>query len=185
MQRRRPFGRDEVVPAIQAAAIELLAEHGPREVTVRAIAERARVNHALVHRHFGTKDDLIRSVLAAESAAIAAAATERRGTADMLAMLEEHRAYFRALARAVLDAPQALAGAPMAAASTFLRLVGEPGEQARDAAAAAGALALGWLVFGDHLAAALGADGADALRAPVVAAIDSLTQRRGATRTRP
>ena len=50
--------------AVQAAAVELLAERGPREMTVRDVAERAGVNHALVHRHFGTKDALIRAVVA-------------------------------------------------------------------------------------------------------------------------
>jgi AcrR family transcriptional regulator len=181
-RRRRPFGRDEVVAAIQAAAIELLAEHGPRELTVRAIAARAGVNHALVHRHFGTKDDLIRTVLASESAAIAEAAGARQGTAAMLGLLEEHRGYFRALARAVLDSPTALAGTAMPAATAFLRLVGEPDERTRGAAAAAGALALGWLVFGEHLAAGLGAGSPDTLRAPVVAAIESLTRPRAGSR---
>jgi AcrR family transcriptional regulator len=177
-RRSRPFGRDEVVPAIHESAIELLAERGPREVTVREIAARARVNHALVHRHFGTKDELIRTVLTAQSSAIAAAAKNRRGTAAMLTLLEEHRAYFRALARAVLDSPALLAGSPPPAATAFLRLVGDPGADTANAAAAAGALALGWLVFGEHLAAALGVAGPQSLRDGVVAAIDSITTGR-------
>ena len=35
---------------------------------MRAIAERAGVNHALVHRYFGTKDELIGSVIDREVA---------------------------------------------------------------------------------------------------------------------
>lgn len=174
---RRPHGRDEIVPAIQAATIALLAERGPREVTVREIAERARVNHALVHRHFGTKDELIRSALSEQSRVIAeAAAAAPRSVAAMLDLLEEHRAYFRALARAVLDAPGDLAGTPLPAGEAFLQLVSAPGERDSATAATAGALALGWLVFGDHLARVLGPDGPDALRPGVVAAIDRLTK---------
>lgn len=179
----RPHGRDEVIPAVQAAAIALLAERGPRDVTVREIAERAGVNHALVHRHFGTKDEFIRAVLSEQSRAIAAAAAELpRDTAAMLTLLDEHRAYFRALARAVLDSPTVLDGADLPAASAFMKLVGQPSARTRDAAATAGALALGWLVFGEHLARALGMDDPDGLRGPVAAAIDGMTRTQSTAR---
>ena len=151
----RPHGRDEVVPAIQAAALELLAERGPREVTVRDIAAAAGVNHALVHRHFGTKDELVRTVLRTESAAIARAAAERPrdDLPGLLALLDEHPAYWRLLARIVLDSPSLLDGADMPAANAFVELVGgaRRGGPARTRAALSGALVLGWIVFGGHL----------------------------------
>jgi TetR/AcrR family transcriptional regulator, repressor for neighboring sulfatase len=45
--------------ALLAAAIELFAEHGPASVSIRDVARHAGVNHGLVHRHFGSKDDLL------------------------------------------------------------------------------------------------------------------------------
>ena len=45
------------------SAQELFAKQGPRAVTVRQVAEHAGVSHALVHKYFGSKDDLIKAVL--------------------------------------------------------------------------------------------------------------------------
>lgn len=44
---------------ILRAAGDLIVERGWPKVTTRAIAERAGVNNALIHYHFGTKDDLL------------------------------------------------------------------------------------------------------------------------------
>ena len=44
---------------ILAAARELFAAHGVDGVSVRQIAAKAGVNHALVHRYFGTKDEMV------------------------------------------------------------------------------------------------------------------------------
>jgi AcrR family transcriptional regulator len=45
--------------ALLAAAVELFAEHGPASVSIRDIAHHAGVNHGLVHRHFGSRDELL------------------------------------------------------------------------------------------------------------------------------
>lgn len=45
---------------IVTAAIEVAAARGWDGATTRQIAERARVNQALIHYHFGTKDRLLR-----------------------------------------------------------------------------------------------------------------------------
>jgi AcrR family transcriptional regulator len=45
--------------ALLASAVELFAAHGPASVSIRDIAHHAGVNHGLVHRHFGSKDDLL------------------------------------------------------------------------------------------------------------------------------
>jgi AcrR family transcriptional regulator len=147
--------------AVQDAAVELLAEHGPRDVTVRQVAERARVNHALVHRHFGTKDGLIRAVVTEESRRLgaAAAALESADAGAMLTLLREHGGYWRLLARIVLDDPGLLAGEQLPAAAAALAVItggADADESTRAGAAAAAATALGWLVFGPHLAAVLG-----------------------------
>ena len=58
-----PRGRDETKTAVIKAAAELFAERSPGQVTIREIAARARVSHSLVHRHFGTKQDLLNAVI--------------------------------------------------------------------------------------------------------------------------
>ena len=58
-----PTGREEVAAAILEAATELFAERGPAATSIRDIAARSKVNHGLVFRHFGTKDQLVGAVL--------------------------------------------------------------------------------------------------------------------------
>ena len=58
-----PSGRDEVSAAVLAAAAELFAERGPSATSIRDVAARAKVNHGLVHRHFGSKEKLVGAVL--------------------------------------------------------------------------------------------------------------------------
>ena len=45
--------------ALLASAVELFAEHGPASVSIRDVARHAGVDHGLVRRHFGSKDDLL------------------------------------------------------------------------------------------------------------------------------
>ena len=49
---------------IVAAALEVFAEHGFHGTPTRELARRAGVSEALVFRHFPTKEDLIRAILA-------------------------------------------------------------------------------------------------------------------------
>jgi AcrR family transcriptional regulator len=124
------------------------------------VADRAGVNHALVHRYFGTKEELFRTVFATLSAEFQADAVAL-GTGDvaaLLILLREHPAFWRILARSVLDAPELLAAGPGPAAPLMLSMISgarEPGDQTRAVAAVAGSLALGWLVFGPHLSSVL------------------------------
>src|SRR5271157_4185899 len=62
-QETLPTGRDEVIAAILDSAGQLFAERGPAAASIRDIAARARVNHGLVFRHFGTKEQLVAAVL--------------------------------------------------------------------------------------------------------------------------
>jgi AcrR family transcriptional regulator len=48
--------------ALLVAAAELFATQSPSKVKLRDIAERAGVNYGLIHRHFGTRDDLLREL---------------------------------------------------------------------------------------------------------------------------
>lgn len=102
----RPTGRDEVVEATVKAAATLFAENNPSQVSVREIAARAGVSHALVHRYMGSKEDIFCAALSASREAAAQywmrehGMTETAGTFD--ADLPPGR-YVRLVVRAALD----------------------------------------------------------------------------------
>lgn len=54
----KPHGREEVAEALIKAAAELFSKHGIKAVSIRDIASLAGVNHGLIHRHFGSKEQL-------------------------------------------------------------------------------------------------------------------------------
>ena len=102
----RPVGRSEVMEAVLDAATELFAERGPDAVTVREVADRAGVNHALIHRHFGTKEELLRIVLAKAIERMAAVARDTTNTGedirDVIAAMRREEPAIRLLAWALL-----------------------------------------------------------------------------------
>ena len=100
-------GREATTAAILDAAEELFSANGFKAVTVRAIAERAGVSHALVHRYLGSKGEVFRAVLARNQGIILAAAPDNP---DLLATtslimregLTNHRRYVRLIADSAL-----------------------------------------------------------------------------------
>jgi len=54
----KPHGREEVAEALIKAAAILFSKHGVKAVSIRDIASLAGVNHGLIHRHFGSKEQL-------------------------------------------------------------------------------------------------------------------------------
>jgi AcrR family transcriptional regulator len=79
--------------------------------SVRKVGERAGVTHALVHRYFGTKDDLYKAVLARNEDAIRDAAAGADGLTQAAAlMLREGLAHHRPYLRLIVDS--ALRGVP-------------------------------------------------------------------------
>ncbi|MBL8777248.1 MAG: TetR/AcrR family transcriptional regulator [Acidimicrobiales bacterium] len=82
VENGRPVGRAEVMEAVSAAATDLFAERGPDAVTVREVADRAGVNHALIHRHFGTKEELLRVVLSGAIERMASVAQHTTNTGE-------------------------------------------------------------------------------------------------------
>lgn len=145
------------------AAIELFASRGPRNVSVRQVAEAADVNHGLVHYYFGSKDGLIAAALdrcahdVAEELVSASPATSARYRAGPAA--ERHG---RLLAHLILDADD-----PATIQSDYptqrvliegLRASGLGDRAARRRAAQISALVLGWQLFGDFLIEAAGLD---------------------------
>jgi len=100
-------GREATTAAILDAAEELFSADGFEAVTVRAIAKRAGVSHALVHRYLGSKAEIFRAILSRNQGVILAAAPDNP---DLLATtylimregLTNHRRYIRLLADSAL-----------------------------------------------------------------------------------
>jgi AcrR family transcriptional regulator len=59
----KPHGREQVTESIINATLSLWTAQGPSELSLRSIAARAGVNYGLVHRHFGTKEAVIRAAM--------------------------------------------------------------------------------------------------------------------------
>lgn len=78
---------------ILAAARDLFARRGVDSVSVREIAAAAGVNHALVHRYFGTKNDIVAEILEGEAKAMSAMARPEADTVTSLAALREVFSY--------------------------------------------------------------------------------------------
>jgi AcrR family transcriptional regulator len=154
----RPRGRDEVRAAILAAARRRFATEGPAAST-RDIAADANVNLGLLHRHFGSKDQLIRAVFAdvAERgfAKIEAAETFDEALACIFAgALDREDTYARMLAGALLAGRQ-----PSELQNEFptiRRLVDLGGADSRGRILLAMLVVFGWHVFADFLVDAIG-----------------------------
>jgi AcrR family transcriptional regulator len=140
-------------------------------VPIRRIAEAANVNHALVHRNYGTKDELLAAVLE-QGAEFFAAVVDDCADADTAAtaLFDALRArgdFVAMLTRATLSGHSATRlSSESGALHRLVAKLGdaEPGRPAdpRRAVAAYGALMLGWSVFQDFLAAAVLLDSGEA-----------------------
>ena len=159
----RPQGRDEIRAAVISAARELVAERGPDGFSVRDIAARAGVNHALVHRHFGTKAEVLQEVLETESALVAGAVAEWRSSGtgspeELLSVLAAFPSYWRALVHAVLEAPDVAVPGTAVTTELFASLWrGLDPSRAASTTVAAGTV-LGWIIFGSFMTETTGAD---------------------------
>ncbi len=69
--QRRKFTREEPESRradLIAATLDLMAEAGPAETTVRAIAEAAGLSQGMIRHHFSSKEDLINAAYQAHMA---------------------------------------------------------------------------------------------------------------------
>ena len=135
--RRRSRAATE--EAILLAAEQVFAQRGFDGTSVREVAECAGVTHALVHRYFGTKDDLYKAVLARNEDVIRDAAAGVDGLTQAAAlMLREGLAHHRPYLRLIVDS--ALRGVPFESTvvrfSATERLIELAGRVARDGAQA-------------------------------------------------
>lgn len=105
----RPRGKASVKQALVSAATQLFAARGPAAVGVREIAREAGVNHGLVHRHFGSKQGLLRAVMTRladeQNSGLGDAADERLVGLLSRAWTNANDAglHWRILARSILD----------------------------------------------------------------------------------
>lgn len=106
-KRRARASRAETTRAILDAAEELFAVRHPSDVTVRDVAERAGVTHALVHTYVGTKEDLLNAVL--QRAAVNRTALVRESPSlgealeTVLQQILTNRVHSKALVRSAMD----------------------------------------------------------------------------------
>jgi TetR/AcrR family transcriptional regulator, repressor for neighboring sulfatase len=153
----KPTGKEEVSAAVLLAASELFAEKGPAATSIREVAARAGVNHGLLHRHFGSK----RQLLAATLQYLADSAAELResgASAEQLEAVYEFQA--RVMVRSTLDGfPVEELQQRFPGMELFLEQVrtGHSDDRTARLLAAHGmALQVGWGLFGPTLRVAFG-----------------------------
>jgi AcrR family transcriptional regulator len=148
-----------VAAAILTAATDLFAERGPAATSIRDIAARSNVNHGLVFRHFGTKENLVGAVLDHLGATLTDLLRTEAGPDAIEEALDRQ---MRVMARTVLDgypAGQLQQRFPNIAALLDMVLPDYDDEtSARLAVANALALQFGWRLFAPILRSATGID---------------------------
>ncbi len=171
-------GRAASEQSLVSAAAALFEEVGPNAVSVRAIAERAGVNHGLVHHYFGSKSGLVQAVLEQLAAESAAAIRERGVDAVIDPEDGRVRSHVRVLTKVVLDdaAPEGYqAEFPIVAYLSGLGrdTLGLDDETARLRASQVVALMVGWLTLEPWLlaSAGLGPEASESARADLQAAM--------------
>ncbi len=170
LDQARPTGKKEVMEALTQAARELFGNLGPEAVSVRDVAAKADVNHALVHRHFGTKENLLQAVLDEHARAFRAAMLKEEDFGATLVRLfdvaTERPAFTMIVAQLLLggDAPNAFVaqegGLKVLADKVSKGKSKQDREQAMTVIAAAASLNLGWHLFAPFIIHALDYDGA-------------------------
>jgi AcrR family transcriptional regulator len=163
-QPPKPTGRDAIRTAVLQSARGLFADKPYKDVTMRDIATGAAVNLGLLHRHFGTKEQILHDVIQSYAEYFRGVAMQGATPAEaMLAIFLEssQRPLLRTLANLVLaDLPVnafiakdgALAVVLAGSAGT-----GQPAVPGKDAdVLLAFALLMGWSLFDSFLVEASG-----------------------------
>lgn len=163
----RQRGRASSEKALIDAAILCFAETGPNDVSVRAIAERAGVNHGLVHHYFGSKAGLVHAVVEHMSKRITEAMGEGRSPGVLADENSEGLLFARAFSRVVVDGAMPTGidwDFPLvkALAESAQRVGGLDADAARIAAVQALAMIMGWALLEPWLLQALGKTPAEA-----------------------
>jgi AcrR family transcriptional regulator len=168
------------------AATRLFVGRGPASVSLRDIAEEANVNLGLLHRHFGSKSELISAAVQQLVDSFGSSTGDLFASAEMpnelagLVTAPSHAyvAYARMLAWLLLDGTntETLEASHPTIARLVQRLAadGLGEEDARCVGTVVAALALGWLSFAPFLRAATHVDDVppEHLRKVLAAAIE-------------
>ncbi len=184
MSADKPTGREEVTAALVEAAIELIIEEG-LHVGVRTIADRAGVNHGLIHTYFGSKDKLLVAA-ADEINARAGAEVDAEGFPPPDLAQQHGGQLAKALARIRLDGDSDLFSShPVTEAWQAALHRNQPelsNVEVENMVAKATALALGWAIFADHLTDLFGLD--PQRRAQLEAEVNDLVRQLGGIPTK-
>ena len=90
--------------ALVSALLELWAERPVADISVREIARVAGVNHGLVHRHFGSKEGLVREAARVVGERFQTPVSEA-SLSHVVAQVERAPELARVIARCCLDGP--------------------------------------------------------------------------------
>lgn len=159
-------GREDVMRALVEAATMLFAEQGISSTSVRRIAAVAGVNHGLVHRHFGSKEALLRAVMRKLAAEVIAAMPPERPDETIKDVLygavgPSQHLFNRIVARAMLEgrAPGELQDEWPVVERMLKAAARSEGELSPEAhVALIMSTGLGLLFFQDYLREAIGQD---------------------------
>ncbi len=156
----RPVGKAKVKSALQKAALTLLAERG-MSFSIREVAKLARVNHGLVHRHFGSKEALLKVAIAERNEALRLQVQGNSSPMDLT--VQGGPATAAILARLILEDATSLIGDHIATKAIVeraaLQVVDTDPLTAAHRTALANAIVLGWTVFGEYALQAAGTTG--------------------------
>ena len=166
-QNRPTRNRVDAQERLITAAGELLGEVGPRSMSVRNVAERAGVNHGLVHHYFGGKDGLMKAAMTrlVEDHAVFAKEASHGDPIPAPLLLNHDPRYLRAVVRAVLDDEMELATTEISAGVSVPRgalayaieskNLGAPDVQMKAMVAVAMAMEMGWAALEPFLFAVI------------------------------
>lgn len=155
MSEIKPLGKEATKAALLDAADELFGEKGPNSVTVRDISAAANVNHALLHRHFGSKEAVLSAIIDRHRMTfkqdIREAADIEETVSNVFSGMINRPAFARTFAHLLLDhrPVEEFVSQAGGTADVAVRLVeaGVEEEEARRLSAILNSFSMGWTLF--------------------------------------
>ena len=180
--KTKPLGGIEVRQSILDAAVKLMSERGTTDIALREIAREANVNHGLVHRHFGTRHDVLIAALKRHSAS---GAEFLQDVSDIDTAIDKLWTHPNMAESSKLMASALLGGVPAEsiaeghALRRLEQLLTSSGNTAAETnttaiAVTLSCLILGWGIFGNYLTAVAKDMEPEQLRSDVLSILQSL-----------